>query len=198
MNATRKVSALEALVDAFKQGLDNVYGHIASTRKVPADREIRDAAASVLKQEEKGCSLRKQARDTTFENGCRMYGDYSGNYCPPANECPVFPGKYSWTGGSAYLDDEEMSLYDALRYSLRTAYEDWFREKRVIASCGEARKLTKAQLRRFGREVGRLMKNGGLPPRRNRLIKVTTVLDDGRRLVETMRWDGTLVSEIVK
>lgn len=198
MNATTKESALDALVEAFKQGLDSGFERIVTRRKVPADKVIREVAASVLQREEKDGKIREQARADIIEHYCYMNGKRFGHFYPPANECPAFLDRYSWTGGAEYLDDEEMSLYDAFRYSLRTTYGDWYREHRGNVFYGEERKLTKAQLRRLGRDVEHMMKNGGRKPFRNREIKVTTLLEDGRRLVETMGWDGTLVSEIVK
>lgn len=198
MNATKNVTALEALVAAFKQGVSNFFETRGDNRIVPTEEELRNTAADVLQQEEKDGKLRKLARDVILEIDCQMFGEYRDKYYPPVKECPVFLTKYSWTGGSTYLDDEDMTLADCLRYSLQNSYEDWYRERRTAISYELDRNLTQEQIKRFEREFGNLMASGTLRPRKHEEIKITTCLDDGRLLVETMKWDGNLVNETVK
>ena len=198
MNATKNVTALEALVAAFKQGVSNFFETRGDNRIVPTEEELRNTAADVLQQEEKDGKLRELARDAILEIDCRMFGEYRDTYYPPVKECPVFLSKYSWTGGSTYLDDEDMSLEDCLRHSLLSSYEDWYRERRTAISYELDRNLTQEQIKRFEREFGNLRESGTLHPRKHEEIKITTCLDDGRLLVETMKWDGNLVTEGVK
>ena len=198
MNATKNITALEALVEAFKQGVSNFFETRGDNRIVPTEEELRNTAADVLQQEENDGKLRELARDTILEIDCRMYGEYRDKYYPPVKECPVFLSKYSWTGGSRYLDDEDMTLADCLRYSLQNSYEDWYRSKRTAISYELDRNLTQEQIKRFEREFGNMRASGALHPRKHEEIKITTCLDDGRLLVETMKWDGNLVTESVK
>lgn len=198
MNATKNITALEALVAAFKQGVRNFFETRGDNRLVPTDEELRNTAADVLQQEEKDGKLRELARDAILEIDCRMFGEYRDKYYPPVKECPVFLNKYSWIGGSTYLDDEDMTLADCLRYSLQNTYEDWYRERRTAISYELDRNLTQEQIKRFEREFGNLRASGTLRPRKHEEIKITTCLDDGRLLVETMKWDGNLVTEEVK
>jgi len=198
MNATKNVTALEALVAAFKQGVGNFFETRGDNRIVPTEDELRSTAADVLQQEEKDGKLRELARDAILEIDCRMFGEYRDKYYPPVKECPVFLQKYSWIGGSRYLDDDELTIADCLRYSLQNTYEDWYRERRTAISYELDRNLTQEQIKRFEREFGNLMASGTLRPRKHEEIKITTCLDDGRLLVETMKWDGNLVTEEVK
>lgn len=198
MNATKNVTALEALVAAFKQGVSNFFETRGDNRLVPTDEELRNAAADVLQQEEKDGKIRELARDEILEMDCRMFGEYRDKYYPPVKECPVFLPKYSWTGGSTYLDDEDMTLKDCLRHSLLSTYDGWYRSKRTVIAYELDRNLTQEQIKRFEREFGNLRASGTLHPRKHEEIKITTCLDDGRLLVETMKWDGTLVTEQVK
>lgn len=198
MNATKNVTALEALVAAFKQGVSNFFETRGDNRLVPTDEELRNTAADVLQQEEKDGKLRVLARDAILEIDCRMFGEYRDKYYPPVKECPVFLSKYSWIGGSRYLDDDELTLADCLRYSLQNSYEDWYRSKRTAISYELDRNLTQEQIKRFEREFANLRASGTLRPRKHEEITITTCLDDGRLLVETMKWDGNLVTESVK
>ena len=198
MNATKNVTALEALVAAFKQGVSNFFETRGDNRIVPTEEELRNTAADVLQQEEKDGKLRELARDAILEIDCRMFGEYRDKYYPPVKECPVFLQKYSWIGGSRYLDDDELTLADCLRYSLQNTYEDWYRSKRTAISYELDRNLTQEQIKRFEREFGNLRASGTLIPQKHEEIKITTCLDDGRLLVETMKWDGNLVTEEVK
>lgn len=177
MNAQKNISALEALVAAFKQGIENTFESRGDNRLVPPDDEIRDAARRVLTQEEASCSLRTKARDTVIGIDRRMHGRNRSKHFPAAAECPVFMQKYSWTGGAYYMDVDDVSLDDAMRYALDGTYFDWFSEKRKLLD----HEVT-------SRPIGKHTE-----------IKITTELEDGDILVETMKWDGTLVNErIVK
>ncbi len=198
MNATKNVTALEALVAAFKQGVSNFFETRGDNRIVPTEEELRNTAADVLQQEEKDGKLRALARDAILEIDCRMFGEYRDKYYPPVKECPVFLQKYSWVGGSRYLDDDELTLADCLRYSLQNTYEDWYRERRTAISYELDRNLTQEQIKKFERQFVNLRASGTLRPRKHEEIKITTCLDDGRLLVETMKWDGNLVTEEVK
>lgn len=198
MNAQKNISAQEALVSAFKQGVTNFLYTRGDNRLVPTDDEISNAAAKVLQQEEKDGNLRELARDAILEIDCRMFGEYRDKYYPPVKECPVFLQNYSWTGGSTYLDDDEMTLEDCLRHSLLSTYEEWYRSKRTAVAYELDRNLTQEQLKRFERDFANLRASGTLHPHKHEEIKITTCLDDGSLLVETMKWDGNLVTEEVK
>lgn len=163
-------SAIDGLVSAFKQGVSNFFETRGDNRLVPTDDELRDAARRVLTQEAKDCNIRELARKNLVEIDLYMHRGGNKGF-PPASECPAFLSKYSWTGGSRYLDDDDMSLEECLRHSMESSYDDWFRQR-----------------------VDGPFKQ----PRRHEEIKITTCLEDGGVLVETMKWDGTLVSERVE
>lgn len=164
-------SAINALVSAFKQGVSNFFETRGDNRLVPTDEELRDAARCVLAQEANDCKIRELARKNLIEIDLYMHRGVESKGFPPASECPVFLSKYSWTGGSRYLDDTDMSLEECLRHSMESTYDEWFRQR-----------------------VDGPFKQ----PRRHEEIKITTCLEEGGLLVETMKWDGTLVSERVE
>ena len=170
MNNEEMNSAIDGLVSAFKQGVSNFFETRGDNRLVPTDDEIREAARRVLTQEAKDCKIRELARKNLIEIDLYMHRGGNKDF-PPASECPVFLGKYSWTGGSRYLDDTDMSLEECLRHSMESTYDEWFRQR-----------------------VDGPFKQ----PRRHEEIKITTCLEDGGLLVETMKWNGTLVSERVE
>lgn len=170
-------SGIEALVKAFKQGIENTFESLGDNRLVPSDYEIRDSARRVLMQEEAYCNIRRMARDSVMGIDMRMHGVSRSKCFPAEAECPVFMQKYSWTGGAYYMDVDDVSIDDAMRYALDSTYFDWFSEKRKLLDNVVSSK----------------------PIGRHTEIKITTELEDGDILVETMKWDGTLVNErIVK
>lgn len=169
--------AIEALVKAFKQGIENTFESLGDNRLVPTDDEIRDAARRVLTQEERDCKLRKRSHDGVIEIYTRMHGVNRSKDFPAAAECPVFIEKYSWTGGAYYMDVDDVSIEEAMRWGLDSTYFDWFSEKRKLLE-------HKVPSKPIGKHTE---------------IKIKTELEDGDILVETMKWDGTLVNErIVK
>lgn len=163
-------SAIDGLVSAFKKGVSNFFKTMGDNRLVPTDDEIRAAARRVLAQEAKDCKIRELARKNLIEIDLYMHRCVNKGF-PPASECPVFLQKFSWIGGSRYLDDTDMSLEECLRHSMESTYDEWFRQR-----------------------VDGPFKQ----PRRHEEIKITTWREDGGVLVETMKWDGTLVYERVE
>lgn len=176
MNNEEMNSAIEALVKAFKQGIENTFESHGDNRLVPTDDEIRDAARSVITQEEMDCKLRTRSHDGVIEIYMRMHGVNRSKDFPAAAECPVFIEKYSWTGGAYYMDVDDVSIEEAMRWGLDSTYFDWFSEKRKLLE-------HKAPSKPIGRHTE---------------IKIKTELEDGDILVETMKWDGSLVSERVE
>ena len=169
--------AIEALVKAFKQGIENTFESLGDNRLVPTDDEIRDAARRVIMQEERDCKLRTRSHDGVIEIYTRMHEVNRSKDFPSAAECPVFIEKYSWTCGAYYMDVDDVSIEEAMRWGLDSTYFDWFSEKRKLLE-------HKATTKPIGRHTE---------------IKIKTELEDGDILVETMKWDGTLVNErIVK
>lgn len=185
-----ETTPVEALVDAFKQGVTNFFYTRGDSRIIPTDDEIRDAAAKVLQQEEKDSKLRIEALQSTIEIDCRMFGEYREKYYPPARECPLSFSRYSWLGGAYFLDDTEMSMEEALRHCLSDTFFEWYRSKRTAISYELDKNLTKEQVKRLEKEFANSKS-------KNSVLVVHNVLDDGSILRETMKWDGNLVSEEV-
>lgn len=179
---------IEALVEAFKKGVTNFFYSDGGNRLIPPDDRIRDAAAKVIQQEENDFNLRIEALQSTIEIDFRMFGEYRRKYYPPAKECPLAFTRYSWVGGAYFLDDTEMSLEEALRHCLSDTFFDWYRSKRAEVSYQLDKNLSKEQIKRFEKEFANSQS-------KNTELVIHTVLEDGSILRETMKWDGSLVSE---
>lgn len=120
---------VDALVDAFKEGMNDAS---VAEKAMPSETEIRNAARKVLEQEAADRKVRRDALSETQEDQFHTFGYPSNNWSrPEAEKCPVSPEWFDYAGGTAFIEDEEMSLEEALRKCMLNAYKGWFDEQTI-------------------------------------------------------------------
>ena len=115
---------VDALVDAFKEGMD--YGR-KTDKAIPSDSEIRAAARKVLEQESKDRKVRQDALFIDQEIDFHNFGYASNNWSrPSADKCPVSPEWFEQCGGDFFMEEDDLTVEDALRECMKNAYVSWF------------------------------------------------------------------------
>lgn len=110
--------AAKALSDAFQNGILKSLKKYGDRRLVPYPEEILKEAMLVLKDETFTLALRDAARVrlSYIKEGEPLYPE----------ECPAYLKEYPKLGGELFMENQIVSLYDALTVSAKGAYLEWF------------------------------------------------------------------------
>lgn len=120
---------IDALVDAFKEGISEAY---VVARSMPSDSEIREAARKVLEQEAQDRKLRQDALLEAQEDQFHAFGYPSNNWSrPDAEKCPLSLDEFDYAGGEYFMEDEDKTIEDGLRECMKKAYVAWFDENTI-------------------------------------------------------------------
>lgn len=122
---------VDLLFDAFSEGVGEAVNS-DRTDLPKGSSEIREAAYRVLEQESKDHKVRHDTLLEAQENDFQAFGYKSNNWNrPDETQCPVSLDEFDYAGGEYFMDDENMSLEDALRECMKKAYVAWFDENTI-------------------------------------------------------------------
>jgi DNA-binding ferritin-like protein (Dps family) len=122
---------VDLLFEAFSNGVGEA-GYRERANLPGSSSEIREAARKVLDQEAKDRKVRQDALLEAQENDFQAFGYPSNNWNrPDETQCPLSLDEFDYAGGEYFMDDENMSLEDALRECMKKAYVGWFDENTI-------------------------------------------------------------------